>query len=352
MINGLSADTSSCRVEVVNKERQEMNFNKPANYLHACLLPALLLAVVLLVGAGPSSARDINDKAGTTGFSFLKIGVGAKAIAMGGAFTALADDPSAIYYNPGATINLENKQFLAGYHNYVLDIQSGFLAATIPFQEKYKLGFFIDYMNYGDFTRTDQYGVVSGDFSGGDFLAGANFSTRIFPELSAGLNVKLVIEYADGYSAEALAADIGFMYKFRDSLTTVGLSAYNLGFVLSGFSDGSFGEHTDDLPMGLRAGVSHSLRELPVIVALDGVLPNDNNPYLNVGLEMYRLKPLYIRAGYSTFGENYKTEANSGALAGFGFGFGLDYKTYQISYAFSPYLDLGSSHRVTVIGGF
>lgn len=309
-------------------------------------IAALVMAFVLLA-AGGAAAKDINDKAGTTGFSFLKLGVGAKAVAMGGAFTAVADDPSTIYYNPAGTFFLPRRQVLAGYHNYVLDIQSGFLAHTRPIIDKLGGGAFIDYLNFGDFTRTDINGIPSGEFSGGDFLIGVNASMLVNPGLAVGLNVKYMHESADGYGADAVAADIGILYRLPDSLTTVGLSAYNLGGVVSGFTD-----HKDKLPLGVRAGAAHSLRELPLVVALDGVLPNDNDPYVNVGAEFYKFEPLYLRAGYSLFGENFKTGSSSDGWGGFSAGFGLDIRDYHISYAFMPYLDLGSSHRVTISGEF
>jgi hypothetical protein len=303
----------------------------------------------MLVLPALSTSKDINKNAGTTGFAFLKMGVGAKAVAMGGAHTAVADDPSGIYYNPAGTIHLEGQQFLAGYHNYVLDIQSGFLAYTRPLAAIWRLGLFVDYLNYGSFVRTDINGVPMGDeFSGGDFLIGANISRIITSGLSSGINVKYMREHADGYTADAVAVDLGLMMKFGDSLTTAGLTAYNLGGVISGFSD----DNKDKLPMGFRGGVSHSLRELPLIIAMDGVLPNDNDPYLNFGVEFYKIDPLFLRLGYSFFGENYKTGSGSDGLGGFAFGFGMDVKKYHISYAFTPFLDLGSSHRVTFSGGF
>lgn len=305
----------------------------------------LLAAVVLM--AGGAAGADINKNAGTTAFSFLKLGVGAKAISMGGAFTAVADDPSTIYYNPAGTRSLERRQLLAGYHNYVLDIQSGFLAHTRPLTDRYSMGAFISYLNFGDFTRTDINGVPDGEFSGGDFLIGLNGSMQAMPGLSIGLNVKYMHESADGYGSDAFAADIGGIYLMPDSLTSFGLSIYNLGAVVSGYTD-----HKDKLPMGVRAGVAHSLRELPLVVALDGVLPNDNDPYVNVGAEFYKFEPLYIRVGYSLYGENYKTGSGSDGWGGFAAGFGLDVKDYHISYAFMPYLDLGSSHRVTITGEF
>jgi hypothetical protein len=311
-------------------------------------LPAALMTLAAMLSfLTPVMAGDINDNAGTTAYSFLKLGVGAKAVAMGGAFTAVADDPSTIYYNPAGTARLEGKQFLAGYHNYVLDIQSGFIAHTRPLTPKYSLGFFIDYLNFGDFTRTDFNGEPIGDdFSGGDFLIGVNFAGHLVSGFTAGLNAKYIHEAADGYGSDAVAFDLGVHYKFADSLTTAGLSIYNLGTVLSGYTD-----HKDDLPMGARAGVSHALRELPLVVALDGVYPNDNDPYVNVGVELYKFEPLYLRMGYSLFGENYKTGSGSDSWGGFAAGFGLDYKNLHIAYAFMPYLDLGSSHRVTIVGG-
>jgi hypothetical protein len=311
------------------------------------MLVAGCVACFLTLFVGMATAKDISKKAGTTGLAFLKLGVGAKAVAMGGAFTAVADDPSGISYNPAGTKFLAGKQFLADYHNYVLDIQSGFIAHTRPFTADLSGGVFIDYLNFGDFTRTDINGVPSGEFSGGDFLIGANLSYLIRPELAAGVNVKYMHEAADGYGVDAVAADIGLLMKLPDSLTKVGLTFYNLGGVISGYTD-----HKDKLPMGVRAGVSHSLRELPLVVALDGVLPNDNSFYGNAGVEFYKFKPLYLRLGYSLFGENYKTGSGSDTWGGLAAGFGLDVKDYHISYAFMPYLDLGTSHRVTVSGGF
>ncbi len=317
---------------------------------HASIVTVFLLLLTVSVHAG-----SINKNAGTTGFSFLKLGAGARAVALGGAHTALTGDPSTVHYNPAATSSSTGKQFLAGYHNYILDVQSGFLAATMPVKGIGFGGLFIEYMNYGDFTRTNINGIVDEtdpSFSGGDFLFGLNFSRRVHPSLSAGINVKFMSEFADGFSSQAIAADLGLLYTLPDSLTRVGLAVFNLGGVLSGFSANSDDPHKDKLPMWARAGVSHSLRELPLIVSLDAVLPNDNDPYFNAGIEFYKIEPLYLRIGYSTFGQNYKTGSDSDGLGGMAFGFGIDWKTYQISYAFMPYLDLGSSHRATITGEF
>lgn len=313
---------------------------------------ALTVLVSVAAMVSPAVSGSINDKAGTTGFSFLKLGVGSQAPAMGGAYVALADDPSTLYYNPAGTVYLSGKQFMGGYHNYLMDIQSGFVAVTFPGKEINlpggNFGLFINYLNYGTFTRTDESGVEKGDFSGGDFLVGANVAFRLPYDLAVGMNAKFMTERAAGWSAEAVGCDLGVMRRFGDSLTTAGASVSNMGGVVSGFSE----FHKDRLPIITRVGVSHHPRGLPLLVSLDGVIPNDNDPYVNIGVEVLRLRPLYLRAGYSTYGENYKTGSSGDGLAGFAAGFGLDYRQYHFSYAFVPYLDLGSSHRVTITGEF
>ncbi len=74
-----------------------------------------------IIFAISGSTLASNKNVGTTGFSFLKLGVGAKAIAMGGAYSAVADDPSIIYYNPAGTINLKGKHCpIANMNNLTL----------------------------------------------------------------------------------------------------------------------------------------------------------------------------------------------------------------------------------------
>jgi threonine dehydratase len=61
----------------------------------------------LLVACGSAHAAEIFEKVGTFDGQFLKIGVGARAEGMGGAFVAVADDPSAVFWNPAGIARLE-----------------------------------------------------------------------------------------------------------------------------------------------------------------------------------------------------------------------------------------------------
>jgi hypothetical protein len=136
--------------------------------------------------------------------------------------------------------------------------------------------------------------------------------------------------------------DAGLLYRLRDGRTNFGLSASNLGVQLSGLSP----EHKDPLPIILRAGVSHRTMELPLTVALEAVYPTDNDVYGSLGLEIHPNIPIALRAGYSSYGQNYKTGGSKDNTAGFSFGAGFKLAKVAIDYAFLPYADLGSLHRI------
>ena len=59
----------------------------------------IVLLVLLIMIPGLLSAK-IFAKAGTAGLQFLKIGIDARAIGMGEAYTAVSDDISSVYWNP------------------------------------------------------------------------------------------------------------------------------------------------------------------------------------------------------------------------------------------------------------
>jgi hypothetical protein len=327
----------------------------------------IVLTCAMLLLTFSSGAYAINSKAGTYAYSFLKIPVGAKASAMGGAHTGLADDESALYYNPAGITQIPGSAVSASYNNYLAGIQGGFLTYIAPWGKRAKLGFAINYLNYGTMVKTDSTGASHGDFSGGDLAlsltaawrwpteSGSEYDNEEVPYdenglprqwsgLSLGITTKFVYEGFDEYSSDALAIDLGLIYGLRDNRTRFGLSASNLGFQMRSLSQ----EHKDALPAILRAGIGHHLKAAPIIVSADAVKPLDNDPFVAAGINFVQFQPLSIRAGFSTTGSNYKTDSDKDKLAGMSFGAGIVLKKFVFDYAFIPYADIGSSHRIAI----
>src|SRR3989338_4986558 len=94
----------------------------------SAILVALALAGVL---GTPAFAAGV----GTTGAQFLKVGVGARPLAMGGAFSALPDDANAINWNPGALGAIPKQSVTASYNSLFQDQRQGFLGYVKPLSD-------------------------------------------------------------------------------------------------------------------------------------------------------------------------------------------------------------------------
>jgi len=305
------------------------------------------LSVLVIVLSGNIHAKDINSNAGTSAFPFLKINISARAVAMGGAFTGLADDESSLYYNPAGITSFENKRFILGYHNYFVDMQSGFMGYINTLGVDKFYGFYANYLNYGDFTETNSIGETTGDFSGGDLVLAGSFAFKHGYYFSFGATAKFIYEKVQEYSATGLALDLGAKYTADRNRYSAGLVIQNLGFQLS-----ALGEEKDKLPLTVRGGFAYNPKGLPMTLSSDLILPVDNDLVFAFGGEYNKFKPFYIRAGWNSFGSNYRTEDSNDNWAGLSLGVGFDIKKMQVSYAFTPAADLGESHRITLTGGF
>jgi len=81
------------------------------------------------------------DKAGTTAAKFLSIGVGSKAVGMGGSYTSIADDATAMYWNPAGLSFHQTKEVYFNHSNWIADISFDYSGITIPIDNKSSLGF-------------------------------------------------------------------------------------------------------------------------------------------------------------------------------------------------------------------
>lgn len=303
-----------------------------------------LLVVFFSIILTASNLSAINSKAGTAAYSFLKMGVGARAVALGNSFVGLADDESAIYYNPAGLVQIPGYALATSYNNYLADIQGGYLSAILPWGEKRKIGFSINYLNFGSTPQTTNTGEVTGEFGGGDLALSAAYSQRLTERFDFGLAGKFIYESIDSFKSTGMALDLGLLYHFPDEQTQIGASVSNLGFQLSGLSE----EHKDPLPIMFKAGFAHRMHGAPLNIVADGGKSSDNDFFLGGGVEFVGIEALRLRAGYNTVGRDYKTGGSGESLAGLSFGIGLILSQFHFDYAYVPYADLGNSHRIYI----
>lgn len=277
------------------------------------------------------------DKAGTTGAQFLKIGCGARAIGMGEAYSAVADEVSAIYWNPAGLAQIGSRQVSAMHTMWLESINYDFLAYAQPLMEG-SIGVSLNYLSMSKMDKLDENGVKDGTFSPYDGALNVAYAQKV-GSITGGVNLKVIRQELDGDSATGFAVDLGTLHQLSDKLQAA-VVVQNIGPEIK------FIEESDPLPMSIRLGISARLVS-KLVLALDGVAPIDNEPNLHVGceytLDAIRDFPIACRIGYKT-----TTASDLDALSGLSGGLGFYLRGLDIDYAWVPYGDLGDTHRISL----
>jgi hypothetical protein len=314
--------------------------------LNSILLVGIAVLMILSL-AQIAGARSIHSDAGTNAFSFLKIGVGARSLGLGGAFVSVAEDASALYWNPAGIAQLEDKQITLSYVNYLLDIHSGFVGFVLPRSDGIRLGAAVDYFSYGEFQKTtveDPTGSQLGTFGAMDIAISFTAAYPMPSGLLLGGTAKIIYSKIEDYASDAYALDLGGLYLLADGRTRLGASIQNLGFQRSGYAS----DHRDGLAAVFRAGASHRLAGLPLLLSVDMYKPMDHHFNVNVGGELQPAETFFLRLGWSSLGLDQQVGTDRDDLAGFSGGVGVKWQQYGLDYAYSSMAELGDVHRATL----
>ena len=173
----------------------------------------ILLFTALIVPADVQAQA----KVGTTGAQFLEIGVSARAMGMAEAFTAVADDITAVYYNPAGLVSLYGREATFTLINLPADINYSFSAVGFPLESiGGVLGVSFYHLNSGDMTERDyNNGTFIGTgrtFSWKDYALSVSYGKYLTDRFSIGFSVKYIGQFAHDYSASGWSADVGTNY--------------------------------------------------------------------------------------------------------------------------------------------
>src|SRR5215216_1452054 len=158
-------------------------------------------------------------------YAFLKIPVSAKIEALGGNLISVYDNDLSIVNSNPALLNSDmDNQVVMSYNNYFANIGQGYFAYSKTWK---KIGSFyagFQFLNYGDFLRTDEVGNIQGTFSAGDYAFNVGYARPLFDSLMyIGGTLKMIgSQYAE-YNSFGLTTDLGVSYVSRNKLTTVSL---------------------------------------------------------------------------------------------------------------------------------
>jgi hypothetical protein len=319
---------------------------------------ALLLGVTMVLSAS-LSARDVS-KTGTTAAPFLNIDVGARAVGMGGAFVSIADDISAMYWNPAGVTQLTQSEAVFSHTRWIADVSFNYAAIAIPLGNMGTIGANATFLSMDEMERTTEaYPEGTGEtFSAGDYAFGLCYARSLTDRFAIGFNLKYIYQSIYHCTATGMAFDVGTIFTTQLEGLKIGMSISNFGTKmrmngrdlltqvdvnpnLSGNNPNINADlRTDefDLPLMFRVGISmdvlKGIGNSNLILSVDALHPNDDVESLNVGGEYVLNNMFFIRAGYKSL---LAKDSEEGLSFGAGMQYNLAGATLKLDYGFKDF---------------
>jgi len=280
---------------------------------------------------------------GTTAAQFLKIAAGARPVGMGGAYTALATDVMAVYWNPaGLSRVIGNGEAFFNHASWLAETNYDVGAVSMNLSGFGAIGLqVISFRTPEEDVRTIESPEGTGQKWDANMIAlGASYAINLTDRFSIGFTGKFIQEKIFNVAARGAAFDLGILYQTPVKSLTLGAAVTNFGTKMKLDGRDLFINHNPlnqpgsvsdvaaeyriesyDLPLNLKFGLAWKAitnENIELLAAVDGNQPNDNSEYINSGVELGLRNTLFLRAGYkSLFLEN--------SEQGLTFGAGLKY---------------------------
>ncbi len=303
----------------------------------------LLFLLIFILGWFNSnygqSASDVS-KVGTTSAAFLEIGVGARAIGMGSAFVAVADDGSALYWNPSGLARLKKSEVVFSHSQWLADTKLNFAGIVLPIGAFGTFGASITILSMDEMmVRTVFEPEGTGEmFDASDMVLGVTYAKNLTHRFSIGFNAKYIRQNIWHMSASSIAFDIGTLFTTQFNNMRIGMSISNFGnkMKLDGRDTRIFHDVDPEkygnndlinayletekwsLPLIFRVGVAMDVlksRYNCFTVAIDALHPNNNYESVNLGMEYTFNNFISLRFGYKSL---FLDDSEQGLTAGVG----------------------------------
>ncbi|MFN0151503.1 MAG: PorV/PorQ family protein [bacterium] len=309
---------------------------------------AARIALALTVVCFAAVASADNSSVGTSAYQFLKIGVGARQMGMGGANVAVGGDAQSIFWNPAGLSMVQRPECATNYLSYFSGVNSGGAAFAQPVGKMSTVGFGLQFLRIGGIPTTtleNQTGEGLDEFAVNNLALSMGYAGQVRRRLFVGASASYIYEGVSafsGFSSSAGTINAGFLYRTSFHSIAFGGAVRNLGGQFSFYS-----LEKEDLPLTFVAGIALRPLSDDLLVAIDVEKPRDNDPGALVGVEYQPVRDFFVRTGYRAIDSRIGDDATSnGDLAGWSFGVGVaGTRRYKIDYAYTSFADLGDAHR-------
>ena len=293
------------------------------------------ILIIILLFSIKFQVQAQDGAAGMPG-TYLHMGVGAEALSMGKAYTALATDATAIYWNPAALADQNPYQVYFTHSVLFYGTNFGYLGGSLPTRKWGTFGLGIVYLYSGEFDQRNELNEKLDSFGISDMAFLLSWSKQTYYDVSVGINYKLVTQSMLDYSGTGHGIDLGLKRRFFDRVD-VGMMFMNLISPKM-----KLAHESETYPMQFRMGAAMKFLDDKLLVSTEiAKIVNWESVYFNIGAEYTILDQYSIRAGlndgrftvglgymFNNIGVDYGTKS----VAEFGF-----YHSFAIKYAFGGF---------------
>jgi len=316
-------------------------------------LPVLIVAIF---SSGVVCGQEVS-KVGTTAAPFLEIGVGSRATALGGAYTAVPEGAESIYWNPSGIDWFQQNAVSFNYSDWFAGEKFIYAAGVLHLGDVGSFGASITSLStpWMLVTTVDYPDGVGQQFNAADVALGVTYARKLLDRFSFGATFKYIDRRIWQMNADAFAVDFGILYQLPWQNIKLGMSILNFGsklqmqgadaIITTQIDPTITGSNSSilaslytrewNLPLILKVGLSYQIIQTDlneVILAADVVHPNDNFSNADIGVEYGFMNHVFLRAGYEQLG---MTDSQVGLTLGAGvkYGFlGVDYSYVKTQY--------------------
>lgn len=297
------------------------------------------------------------QRAGISTAQFLKIGVGGRATAMGDAFIAIANDVSALYWNPAGLTQFSENQVMFSHNKWVVDINHDFVGAVYHLDETNTFGISLTSLSMDEMKVTTEYAPFgTGEYFGfSDLGISVSYSRKMTDQFSFGGTIRYIEESLDKLKMRGIMIDLGTYYWTGLGSSRFAVTVTNFGNDLA--PDGEIvllGNRTKSdwqsfsPPTMFRIGFAlepYEDDQNKVTTSIQLNHPNDNSENLSLGIEYVWNNMFFARGGYkiNVDEQNYSFGA--------GVNVPISIANLSVDYAFANFTRLGSAHRFSITLG-
>lgn len=314
------------------------------------------------------------QKGGESTYDFLNLTNSARVAALGGTNVSITNnDINLAYHNPALLQKEMDKAIVLNYVPYMADISYGYIGFARHFENLGTFDIGIHNVNYGNFTRTNEIGEITGTASAAEYALNLTYARQLSPSISMGISLKPIYSKLDVYTSFGLATDFGFHYYKKESDFSLGIALKNLGSQIS-----SYDETKEKMPSDLQIGMTKRLAHAPFrfsITAQDLLdwdltytstdTENENSSdiddekqssgfgdkllrHMVFGVEFLPSKNFHVDFGYNHRRRKELAFAERMSTVGFSWGFGFRVYKFLFSYGSARYHLGGSSNHFSI----